>query len=186
MDVVSFTKMHEGTREDYALLNSLEEEFSRALPNRILASLREMEQGLGGYRINRLEHSLQSATRAHRDGRDEEYVVAALVHDMGDGLAPHTHGEMMAAVMRPYFPERLCWIVKHHPAFQQYYYGHLAGLDQNAREKWRGHQWFDDCVEFCELYDENCFDPAYENLPLDFFEPMVRRVFVEPRYEHRN
>ena len=179
---VSFTSMSEGTKEDYAILAETEEEFAKTLADRILAAVRALEHSFAGYQVSRLEHSLQSASRAHRDGRDEEYVVAALVHDIGDELAPHSHGEMTAAVMRPYLAERLCWIVQHHPVFQEYYYAHHYGGDRNARERYRGHQWFDDCAEFCELYDQNCFDPAYDSLPLEFFAPMVRNVFSEPRY----
>lgn len=181
-EAVSFVAMHEGTKEDYELLDRLEASYNRRLPDRILDAVRRLDSGLSGYRVSRLEHSLQSATRAHRDGRDEEYVVAALVHDIGDELAPHSHGAMTAAIMSPFLPERLCWIVQHHPVFQQRYYGEQTGDDPNARDRYRDHEWFDDCVDFCERYDENCFDPAYESLPLEFFEPMVRRVFSEPRH----
>lgn len=182
MRTVSFTAMSEGTKEDFEFLWAAGEEYTRRLPERIIDAVRALERSYGGYQVSRLEHSLQSATRAYRDGRDEEYVVAALIHDIGDDLAPHSHGEMVAAIMRPYLPERLCWIVEHHPVFQQYYYAHHMGGDRNARDRYRDHPWFDDCAEFCELYDQNCFDPSYDSLPLEFFEPMVTRVFSEPRY----
>jgi predicted HD phosphohydrolase len=181
MDTVSFTRMDEGTYADYELIARCEDEYNQRLPDRLLEAVGKLESSIAGFQITRLEHSLQSATRAHRDGREEEYVVAALIHDVGDELAPYTHGEMVAALMRPFLPERLCWIVQHHGAFQQFYYGEKSGADPHARERWRGHQWFDDCVEFCERYDQNCFGP-YDNLPLEFFEPLVRRVFSEPRY----
>lgn len=182
MDTVSFTALKDGTAEEHQLIMSCEEECAKSLPDRILEVLAGLANSFGGFRVTRLEHSLQAATRAHRDGRDEEYVVAALIHDIGDGLAPHTHGEMTAAIMSPYFSPRLCWIVNHHPAFQQFYYGHHTGHDRFARDTWKDHEWFADCVEFCELYDQNCFDPDYQSLPVEFFEPMVRRVFNEPRY----
>lgn len=133
-------------------------------------------------RVTRLEHSLQSATRAHRDGRDEEYVVAALLHDIGDAIAPYSHGEYVAAVLKPYVSERVCWIIRYHPLFQAYYYAHHLGGDRHARDLYRQHEWYDECVEFCELYDQNCFEVAFDSLPLEFFEPMVRRVFSEPKY----
>jgi predicted HD phosphohydrolase len=186
MQTVSFTTMKDSTKEDWELLVRYEEEFTQELPARIMASIRALEHTFGGFQVTRLEHSLQSATHAERDGRDEEYIVAALVHDIGDELAPHTHGEMSAAVMRPYLPERLCWIVQHHGAFQEYYYAHLLGGDRDSRDRYRDSPWFDDCVEFCELYDQNCFDPNYESLPLEHFEPMVRRVFSEPKYLDRS
>ncbi|HEY5431336.1 MAG TPA: HD domain-containing protein [Solirubrobacteraceae bacterium] len=186
METVSFKSMGQGTPEDYALLARLEARFNERLPERIIGSVEALRGSFTGYRVDRCEHSLQSATRALRDGRDEEYVVAALVHDIGDELAPHTHGEMTAAVMRPFLPPRLCWIVEHHAVFQMYHYGSRSGDDVNARERYRGHEWFDDCAEFCAKYDENCFDPGYETLPIDAFAPMVGRVFSEPRHLDRD
>ena len=132
--------------------------------------------------MTRLEHSLQSATRAYRDGRSEEYVVMALLHDIGDELAPWTHSELAAAVLRPYVSEECWWIAKHHGVFQLYYYAHHLGGDRNVRDHYRSSPFFDACAEFCELYDQNSFDPGYESLPIEFFEPMVRRVFAEPRF----
>ena len=182
LDTVRFTRMEDGTPEDYELLDRLEQPYLEALPDRILAAVQALKESFSGYQVSRYEHSLQSATRAERDGRDEEYVVAALVHDIGDELAPHTHGEMMGAVLRPFVRPEVCWIVRHHGLFQSYYYAHHTGGDRDARERYRDHEWFDACAEFCERYDQNCFDPAYESLPIEHFEPMVRRVFAEPRY----
>ncbi len=182
METVGFTRMSDGTPEDYELLARLEEDYLAELPDRLLAAVRDLEHSFGGYQVSRREHSLQSATRALRDGRGEEYVAAALLHDIGDELASHTHGQMVAAILRPYVEPRICWIVEHHGVFQQFHYGEASGEDPNARETYRGHEWFEDCAEFCELYDQNCFDPAFESLPLEHFEPIVRRVFAEPRY----
>jgi predicted HD phosphohydrolase len=182
VETVGFTRMEDGTREDYELLERLEQPYLDALPDRILAAVQALKESFSGYQVSRYEHSLQSATRAERDGRDEEYVVAALVHDIGDELAPHTHGEMMGAVLRPFVRPEVCWIVRHHGLFQSYYYAHHTGGDRDARERYRDHEWFDACAEFCERYDQNCFDPAYQSLPIEHFEPMVRRVFAEPRY----
>lgn len=182
METVSFTRMDEGTPEDYALLARLEAAYVAHLPDRLLATLDALKVSMPGYQVSRYEHSLQSATRALRDGRDEEYVVAALLHDIGDELAPYTHGEMVAAILKPYVSEEICWVVGHHGVFQQFHYGPASGDDPDARDRYRDHPWFDACAEFCAEYDQNCFDPAYESLPLEHFEPMVRRVFAEPRY----
>ena len=182
METVGFIHMADGTAEDYALLEALEEPFLAALPDRLLTALDGLKSSLAGYQVSRYEHSLQSATRAHRDGRSEEYVVAALLHDIGDELAPYTHGEMTAAVLRPYVAPEICWVVKHHGLFQMYYYAHHTGGDRNARDRYRDHPWFDACAEFCERYDQNCFDPDFDTLPVETFEPMVRRIFAEPRY----
>ena len=178
---VSFTQMKHGTREDYALLESLEEEYARELPDRVLASLRALEHSLAGYQVSRLEHSLQSATRAFDAGESEELVVAALLHDIGDELAPHSHSELAAAVLRPFVSAKTHWIIKHHGVFQMIYYAHHVGGDKDARERFRGHEWFDDAAKFCEDYDQNCFDPAFQSKPLEFFEPMLRRVMAKPR-----
>lgn len=183
MKTVSFTEMMHGTKEDYALLSELEKRYLEGYAERILDSIAALKETFVGYQVTRYEHSLQSASRAYRDGRPEEYVVAALIHDIGDILAPYTHGEMVAAIMKPFFSEKLCWIVKHHGVFQLIYYGHHVGEDPHARDQFAGHQWFDDCAEFCEKYDQNCFDPAYDSLSLDFFAPMVRRIFTaEPHF----
>jgi predicted HD phosphohydrolase len=178
----SFTHMQDSTQADWQAIGGEFMRFSKALPDRVLAHLRILDGDYGGFPVDRLTHSLQTATRALRDGRDEEYVVAALLHDIGDELAPHTHGEMVAAVLKPYVRPELCWVVKHHGLFQMYYYAHHSGGDRNARDRYRDHEWYDACAEFCEKYDQNCFDPAYDSLPVSEFEPMVRRVFGEVRY----
>ena len=175
---VSFTSMAEGTREDYELLERLETEFAAETADRVLAELRGLAGSLAGYQVDRLEHSLQTATRAYRDRADEELVVAALLHDIGDLLAPCGHSEVAAAVLRPYVSARTCWIVRHHGLFQLYYYAHYLGGDRNARDRYRDHPWYQDAVDFCHRWDQPSFDPDYQSLPLEFFEPMVRRVFA--------
>ena len=182
METVRFTRMADGTAEDYALLDHYEEQYMTGLPDRLMESLDKLRASFAGYQVSRYEHSLQSATRALRDGRDEEYVVAALLHDIGDELAPWTHGEMVAAILKPYVRPEVCWVVKHHGLFQLYYRAHHSGGDRNARDRYLDHPWYAACAEFCELYDQNCFDPAYEALPADHFRPMVERVFSEVRY----
>ena len=175
--IVTFTSMAEGTQEDYELLERLEDEFAKGTADRVLAVLRGLAGSLSGYRIDRLEHSLQCATRAHRDGAGEEIVVAALLHDIGDLLSPFNHSELAAAVLRPYVSDRTYWIVLHHGLFQSYYYAHHTGGDRHARDAYRDHPWYQDTVEFCHRWDQPSFDPDYVNLPLEFFEPMVRRIF---------
>lgn len=177
-DRAGFARMQDGTAEDYRLIEEAEEAFVQGLPERVLGAVRDLERhGLGGFPISRFEHSLQSATRALRDGRDTEYVVAALVHDVGDPLAPYSHGSYAASILRPFVDRRITWIVEHHPVFQMYYYApHMGGV-KDARDRYRGHEWFDATVEFCENYDENCFDASYRSLPLDDFVPLVREVF---------
>lgn len=181
METVSFSRMADGTAEEYRLLAALEEEHVTQLPGRIMQALHALESTLPGYRVTRLEHSLQSATHAFNAGEPEEMVVAALVHDIGDDLAPVSHSEMAASILRPYVSERVYWIIKHHGLFQTYYYNHHFGCDRNIREQFKSHQWYEDCVHFCEHYDQNCFDPDFESKPLEFFRPMVERVFSRPR-----
>jgi len=176
-ETVSFTCMADGTAEDYALLERHEAEYASSLPERILQSLEKLAHSFSGYQVSRLEHSLQSATRAHLDNRGVDYVVSALVHDIGDELAPFSHSEMVAAILRPYVSDKLYWIVKQHGIFQMYYYAHLTGGDRHARERFKDHRWYQDAVDFCELYDQNCFDPDYPSKPLTFFKPMLQEVF---------
>ena len=150
--------------------------FHAAHGDRLLASLRSLGEDKGGFAVDRLEHSLQSATRAHRDGRDEEYVVCALMHDIGDLMGPSNHAEVGAIIMKPYVSEANHWMMDKHGIFQGYYFFHYIGLDREMREQYRGHPHFEYCAQFCHLYDQNSFDPAYDSMPLEAFEPMLRRV----------
>ena len=175
---VSFTQMKDGTKEEYLLLAELEKPFQAMTADRVLDELRRAgEASLEGYRITRLDHGLQSATRAERDGADIDWIVAALLHDIGDGLAPQNHDRMSAEVIRPFVRWDVAWVVEHHGIFQMLYYAHHYGWDENARERFRDHPCFDSCAEFCERWDQSSFDPDYDTLPLEHFEPMVREVF---------
>ena len=180
---VSFTRMDEGTPEDYALLGKLEHDYVTTLPDRLLAALEGLRNSLAGYKIDRLEHSLQSATRAEADGADIELVVAALIHDLGDDLAPENHSQMAAAIIRPYVRDEVTWIIEHHGVFQMYYYGDAAGVDKNERERYRGHKYFDSCAQFCGDWDQMAFDPDYPTKPLSHFEPMLREVFSRTPFD---
>lgn len=184
MQTVSFAHLTEATKEDFELCAADLDADARELPDRILAAVKALEASQGPIQVNRLEHSLQSATHAYNDGREDDYVVAALSHDIGDQLAPFTHGAVVAAVLQPFVSERICWVIGHHGLFQTYYSAHFFGQDRNARDIHRDHPYYADCVEFCERYDQNCFDPDFESLPLEFFAPMVHRVFGRPPKPH--
>src|SRR5580704_2309517 len=177
--------MQDGTRDDYLLLDQQERDFARTLPERILAALRSLEQSLGGYQVTRLEHCLQTATRALNDGADEELLTAALIHDIGDELAPYNHAEVAAGVIRPYVRAEVTWIVEQDGLFQTYYYAHHLGGNRNARERLREHPWFNACANFCERWDQASFDPGYQSQPLEAFEPLVRRIFSRPPHDPR-
>ena len=181
MNQVGFTRMDEGTREDYELLARLEAEERADFADRVLGWLGDMDTN-AGYQVTRLEHSLQVATRAHRAGEDEEMVMVALLHDIGDVLAPTNHSEVAAAVLRPFISEDRYWIVKHHGLFQGHYFFHHYGMDPDGRDRYRDHPLYQATVDFCERYDQVSFDPEYDAEALEFFEPMVRRLFDrEPR-----
>jgi predicted HD phosphohydrolase len=176
-----FHAMTEGTAEDWRAISAANAEFTKALPNRLLAHLEMLRGDRGGFTVDRLEHSLQTATRAHRDGRDEEYVVCALIHDIGDILGPANHAEIGAVILKPYVSERNHWMLDHHGIFQGYYFFHHLGLDRDMREQFRGHPDFEYTAQFCHLYDQNAFDPAYDTMPMEAFEPMLRRVLAAPK-----
>ena len=180
MSKVQFTEMKYGSKEDYELLSKFEKEYAEKLPDRILEALLNLGDSMEGYQVSRLEHSLQSATRAERDGADEETIVCALLHDIGDVLSPDNHSQVVAAILQPFISERNYWVLKHHGLFQGYYYFHHINKDRNIREKFKDHQFYQACVDFCFQWDQCSFDPNYENLPLENFEPMVRRVMKEP------
>lgn len=177
----TFTTMEASTEGDWEIISAQLKQFAGKLPDRVLAHLLLLSGDFGGFRVDRLTHSLQTATRAHRDGRDEEYVVCALLHDIGDTLGSYNHADVAAAVLKPFVSEKNCWMVEKHGIFQGYYFFHHLGFDRNLRDQFRDHPWFDAAAEFCALYDGPAFDPAAETLPLAYFEPMLRRVFAWPR-----
>jgi len=174
-----FTAMVDATQADWQLIAEQMKPFQRGLADRVLDHLKLLQGDYGGYSVDRFEHSLQTASRALRDGRDEEYVVCALLHDIGDTLGSANHADVAAAILKPYVSEANHWMIANHGIFQGYYFFHYLGLDRNMRDQYRGHPHFEYCAQFCHLYDQNAFDPAYESLPLSTFEPMVRKVFSQ-------
>ncbi|GAC1405616.1 MAG: HD domain-containing protein [Novosphingobium sp.] len=180
LDRARFTAMDNGTQEDWAIIGKDYMDFASRLPDRVLTHLKLLDGDFGGFPIDRMQHSLQCATRAHRDGRDEAYVVMALLHDIGDTLGTYNHPELGAAMIKPFVTEEVHWICQNHGAFQGYYYFHFLGGDRNLRDKFRDSPHYDVCAEFCEKYDQSAFDPAYDTEPLEFFEPMLRRVMARP------
>jgi predicted HD phosphohydrolase len=184
-DVVSFTAMEDGTAADYALLDRFERAHAAELGDRILATIARLDDSLGGYRVTRLEHSLQSATRARRDHADIDWIVAALVHDIGDELAPHNHAEYAAAILRPYVREEVTWVIEQHGVFQSWYFAHHLGGDRNRRDAYADHQWAPLCTEFCARWDQSSFDPEYPTDSLDSFADEVREVFSRPAHDPR-
>jgi len=177
----TFHQMKDGTRGDWQRIAAWQVPFRRTLPERILSHLRLLGGDFGGFAVDRLTHSLQTAALAQRDGRDEEYVVCALLHDIGDSLSPWNHGDLAAAILRPFVSEQNHWMVQKHPIFQGVYYFHHVGADPELRERFRGHPAYEATAEFCELYDQAAFDPGRDTPPLEHFEPLLRRVLSEPR-----
>ena len=177
----SFRSMEEASPEDWAIIGNHFMGYGKGLPDRLLSHLKLLDGDYGGFPVDRLEHSLQTATRAHQAGESEEYVVAALLHDIGDTLGSYNHPDVAAAILKPFVDEKLHWIVEHHGVFQGYYFFHYLGLDRDMREQYRGHPHFEDTARFCQVYDQAAFDGNFDSAPLDYFEPMVRRVFAAPK-----
>ena len=180
-DRAQFTAMTEGTREDWATIAAHFAPFAANGGKRVLDHLRLLDGDYGGFPVDRLTHCLQTATRAHRDGRDDDYVAMALIHDIGDTLGAYNHPDIGAAILKPFVSEELHWITAHHGIFQGYYFFHHLGMDRDMRENFRGHAHFEACAEFCEKYDQAAFDPDYDSAPLSFFEPMVMKLFERPK-----
>ena len=177
MRTVAFREMKHGSREDYLLLSEYEQSYVAGAPDRVLHALAQLDaEPLLGYQVTRLEHSLQAATRADRDGADADWVIAALLHDIGDVLAPANHDQLAAAIIRPFVREECTWVVAHHGLFQMVYYAHHYGEDPNGRIRFNDHPYYQACVDFCERWDQSSFDPDYDSLSLDHFAPLVRQV----------
>ena len=174
--------MKNGTKDDYLFLDKHEKDFAYKTSDRILDFMSNLTETLEGYQVSRLEHSLQSATRAFKNGESEEMVVAALLHDIGDELAPMNHSEYAASILKPYVSEKTHWIIEKHGEFQMYYYAHHLGGNRNKRDDYKDHKYYNDTINFCEKYDQNSFDPNYKSLPLEFFRPIVKKIFSRKPY----
>ena len=180
-DRATFTRMEQSTQDDWRKIGAEFMPFASRLPERIVAHLRLLEGDYGGFPVDRYTHSLQTATRALRDGRDEEYVVCALLHDIGDTLGSFNHPDIAAAILKPFVSDENHWMVQHHGIFQGHYFFHHIGLDRNLRDNFKAHPCYERTAEFCELYDNPAFDPKAETLPIEEFEPMLRRLMAQPR-----
>lgn len=147
----------------------------------LLGSMRDFPDH--GYPVNVFRHSLQAASRCARAGEPDEMIVTALLHDIGEALTNVDHGKIAAAIVGPFVSKQCEWILEHHPVFQEYYYADKLGRDHRGREAFRGDEHFDATVRFCELFDQNSFDPSYDEMPLSTFEPLVERIFKrQPRH----
>lgn len=177
----TFKRMEDSTQADWALIMPEAMQMARSLPDRVLAHLQLLDGDFGGFPIDRLSHCLQSATLAYRDGRDEEYVVCALLHDIGDTLGSYNHPDIAAAILKPFVNEGHLWMVQHHGIFQGYNFFHHIGLDRHMRDQFKDHPFYALTAEFVGKYDNPAFDGQAEILPLSFFEPMVRRVMAVPK-----
>ena len=174
--------MSESTAEDWQIIASHTVSFGSRLPERVLAHLQLLGADAGGFAVDRLPHSLQTATRAQRAGRSDEYVLCALIHDIGDTLGPYGHSEVAAAILKPYVHPDLHWMVEKHGQFQGYYFFHHLGQDRNVRDEYAGHPLYDMTAEFCAEFDQVAFDPDGETYPLEHFEPLVRKMTAMPRF----
>ena len=183
MKEVKFIQMKDGDEEDYHFLTKHEVEHTKGTADRLLKALVELDQSLSGYKVTRLGHSLQSATRAFHNGADIDWIVSALLHDIGDIYAPYNHDEYAASIIRPFVREQCTWVVEKHGIFQMLYYGQHVGSNPHKREKYKEHIYFQDCSDFCELWDQKSFDPSYDTYPIDFFAPMVNEVFARKPFD---
>ena len=174
--------MKNGSKEDYLLLDKHEKKYIEGTADRLIKFMSELSNTLEGYQITRLEHSLQTATRALNDKASEEMIVATLLHDIGDELAPLNHSEYAGTVLKPYVSEKTHWIIEKHGEFQMYYYAHHLDGNRNQRDKYKGHKYYKDTVDFCENWDQKSFDPNFKSLSLNEFEPFVKKIFSRNPY----
>lgn len=183
-ETVSFTQMKDGTKQDYELLRALEPPYLAGTADRLLRELASQgEESIAGYKVTRLEHGLQTATRARRDGADLDWVVGALLHDIGDGLAPQNHDRLAAEILRPFVREEVTWVIEHHGVFQMVYFAHHYGWDREQRRQHIDNPCYQSCVDFCERWDQASFDPDYPMDTLESFAGDVRQVFARKAWD---
>jgi len=150
------------------------------VPDRILTFLRMTGDLMQGFQVSQLEHGLQTATMAERAGAAPEMVVGALCHDMGKLVSNANHPAIAAEMIRPWVPEEVYWVVKVHQDFEGMHYYARVGLDPMMRRKHAGHPSYELAERFADAWDQNAFDPDYDTLPLEHFEPLLREVFSRP------
>jgi len=180
-DRAEFTAMSEGTQQDWDRIMTAQLAFYPGLADRVTTHLRLLDGDYGGFKVDRLTHSLQTATRAYRADRDDDYIACALLHDIGDTLASFNHPDVAAAIVKPFVDEGYHWMVQQHGIFQGYYFFHYLGLDRNLRDQFEGHPHYDLCAEFCAEYDQPAFDPDYPTMRLEEFEPLLQTFFASPK-----
>lgn len=175
--IVDFTRADLATEEELRIIDNYFEDHIKGLPTRIIEALQGLSCYQMGYRVNQLEHSLQTATRALRDGSDQETIVCALLHDIGEHLAPINHGDFAAAILRPYVSPENAWMVHHHGILQSHNYLDGLSLDSNEYERLQEHPAFERTIRFYKMWDQISFDPNYDTLSLSVFIPMFESVF---------
>lgn len=183
MKHVSFTKMEDGSREDFVFLEREERRAASTVSARLMDALKALHDVPSAYQISKADHCIQAASRAERDGADEDWIATALLHDVGDLFAPYNHDEVAAAILRPYVREQCSWVVANHGLFQRYYYAHHFGGDREVRRRFENHPYYEDCIDFCERWDQRSYDPSYPSLALNHFAPLVERVFAREPYQ---
>jgi predicted HD phosphohydrolase len=176
-----FSKMSDSTAEDWAIIAAEAKQLSAGLPDRILRHLELLNGDFGGFPIDRLQHCLQTAELAANAGEDEEYVVCALLHDIGDTLGSTNHADVSAAILEPFVSEENHWMVKHHAIFQGYNFFHHLGMDRNMRDQFIDHPCYQRTAHFIARYDDPAFEASKPKLELGLFEDMVKRVFAKPK-----
>jgi predicted HD phosphohydrolase len=177
----TFKRFQDSTYEDWQIIRTEFSAYAKRLPERVIAHLELLQGDFGGFPVDRLTHSLQTAALAWRDGRDDEYVVCALLHDIGDTLGTYDHPQIACAILKPFVSEANLWMLEHHNIFQGYHYFHHLGRDRDARDRFAMHPEYERTAEFCELYDSQAFDARTKTPPLSEFVPLLRRVLASPK-----
>ena len=172
----TFRSFEESTAEDWAIIVPQLAITQGMVADRVIGLMADLRQDYGGFPVDRLEHSLQTATRAERDGRDNEYVLCALLHDIGDTLSPYNHPAIAASIVKPFVSEANHFMVLNHGEFQGYYFWQYLGMDHNARDQFADSPHYDHTEEFCAKYDQTAFDPDYTSNSLEYYEPLIREL----------
>lgn len=177
------------TEEEWLAIQQSADCWQSHMPQRIKTMLLQLEEIVYGRDIDQLQHALQTATRALRDGASEELIIAALCHDIGNVLSSDNHAALSAEILKPYVSREVYELVHTHEIFQRRHYHPLFGKDPKARRRYINKPWFETASRFSDEWDQASFDPSYDTLPLEFFEPMIDRVFTQLKGEggvHRN
>jgi predicted HD phosphohydrolase len=148
-------------------------------PKAVINLLKQCQRYSFGMPVNVLQHCLQTATRAARANASDEWVLAALLHDVGIAISYPGHAQISAAIIRSFVSEAVYKTVFHHHEFELAHYGHRIGESTTMRDLYVNENWYAAASIFVDEFVQVSYDPNYDSYPLKEFKPLIKDTFKE-------